>query len=296
MRQLTESGIIILYILEALFYAVVLLLISFGLNLSYGVMRFLNISHGGFISISGYIAAIIIVNYTSVLGVYVTLVALISAVVAAVTISIILEPLIFRPSYFMKEEHQLIITFGLLLVLEDLTRIVWGSSPIPAREPVILAGNIAIYDIHYPLYNFAVIAAGSVAALFLWYAIYSTKWGKILRAFSSDPDVANAIGVNTWKIFKQVLIASASLAGIAGSIIIPITTATPGIGFEMLLLALLVIVIGGLGNIKGAFIGSILTSAIRTVVVVLFPRTELVILYIIAAAILIIKPKGLAST
>ncbi|MEM4287537.1 MAG: branched-chain amino acid ABC transporter permease [Candidatus Caldarchaeum sp.] len=291
-----EPAVIVLHALETFFYAVVLLLISFGLNLSYGVTKLLNISHGGLISISGYVAAAIIVSYTSMLGIYAALMAAAIAVLAAVLISFVLEPLVFRPSYLLREEHQLIITFGLLLVLEDLTRIIWGSSPIPAREPVILIGNVKILSISYPFYNVAVIIAGSLIALALWFTIHSTRWGKIVRAFSSDPETANAIGVNTWKIFKQVILFSASLAGLAGGIIIPITTATPGIGFEMLLLALLVIVIGGLGSIKGAFIGSILTSAIRTVVVLLFPKTELVILYGIAAVILIIKPKGLASS
>lgn len=293
---MTELDVIILYALETFFYAVVLLLISFGLNLSYGVMKFLNISHGGFISISGYVAATIIVNYSSMLGIYAALIAVMLAMLATISMSILLEPLVLRPSYFLKEEYQLITTFGLLLMLEDLTRIIWGSSSVPAREPVILMGNITILNIYYPLYNFTVIVAGSVIALALWFIVHSTKWGKILRAFSSDREMANAIGVNTWKIFKQVLLASAALAGLAGSVIIPIITATPGIGFEMLLLALLVIVIGGLGSIKGSFIGSILTSSVRTLLIILFPKTELVILYGIAAVILIIKPKGLASS
>ncbi|MEM3111011.1 MAG: hypothetical protein QXG41_07615, partial [Candidatus Caldarchaeum sp.] len=150
-----EPAVIVLHALETFFYAVVLLLISFGLNLSYGVTKLLNISHGGLISISGYVAAAIIVSYTSMLGIYAALMAAAIAVLAAVLISFVLEPLVFRPSYLLREEHQLIITFGLLLVLEDLTRIIWGSSPIPAREPVILIGNVKILSISYPFYNVA---------------------------------------------------------------------------------------------------------------------------------------------
>ncbi|HIQ29849.1 MAG TPA: branched-chain amino acid ABC transporter permease, partial [Candidatus Caldiarchaeum subterraneum] len=154
-------------------------------------------------------------------------------------------------------------------------------------------GSIEITRITYPVYNLVIILAGFITALTLWIYITKTKTGVVMRAVASDYEMALALGVNIRKVYMQTFIIASAIAGFAGAIIVPTSAAVLGMSIEILILAFVVIVIGGLGSIKGAFLGSLLVGLTRVIGVTYFPKIELVILYAVAAIILIIRPRGL---
>jgi len=288
-----SSDLIVLYLLNMLFYASMLFMISSGLNLIYGVMRILNIAHGAFYAFGAYagawVVSFMLVDYYPLLFLVFPLVG----TLAAVIVSSMLESTLINPVYRRREEYQLLLTFGILLILEDSLKAIWGSTPLSAVEPFRVLGSIEITRITYPVYNLVIILAGFITALTLWIYITKTKTGVVMRAVASDYEMALALGVNIRKVYMQTFIIASAIAGFAGAIIVPTSAAVLGMSIEILILAFVVIVIGGLGSIKGAFLGSLLVGLTRVIGVTYFPKIELVILYAVAAIILIIRPRGL---
>ncbi|RMF88144.1 MAG: branched-chain amino acid ABC transporter permease [Nitrospinota bacterium] len=195
--------------------------------------------------------------------------------------------------YKRPEEYQLLITFGLLLILEDVMRLLWGSHPISATELWSSLRSSTILGSMYPNYNLLVIVAGLVAAVLLWAFIYRTKFGVMLRATSQDMRMASALGVNVKRVYVQAFALGCFMAGLGGALIVPIQTAVLGMGIDALILAFVVVVVGGLGSLEGALIGALIVGFVRTIGIMFFPEIELAILYLIAAIVLLIKPTGL---
>jgi branched-subunit amino acid ABC-type transport system permease component len=154
-------------------------------------------------------------------------------------------------------------------------------------------GTIPVMGLRYPVYNLLVIAIGAGAALFLWAFIYRTRFGVILRATSQDMRMASALGLNVKRVYVQAFALGCFMAGLGGAIVVPAQAAQLGIGVDALVLAFVVVVIGGLGSLEGALIGALLVSFVRTAGVQFFPEIELAVLYLIAAAVLLIRPTGL---
>src|SRR5919201_1819638 len=168
-----------------------------------------------------------------------------AAVVALV--GFIIEPLLLRPFYRRAEEYQLLVTFGLLLILEDVIRFLWGGMPLSADTVMDAVPIIRIGGLVYPGYNLVVIAIGAVAALVLWAVIYRTKFGVMLRATSQDRRMASALGLNVALVYVSAFAIGCFMAGLGGGIIVPTQTAGLGMGIDALILAFVVVVIGGLG-------------------------------------------------
>jgi len=205
----------------------------------------------------------------------------------------VIEPLLLRPFYRRAEEYQLLVTFGLLLILEDVIRLLWGGSPLSA-EPVMDALPIVrIAGLIYPAYNLFVIGIGVVAALLLWVVIYRTKFGVMLRATSQDRRMASALGINVGLVYMSAFAIGCFMAGLGGAIIVPSQAAVLGMGFDALILAFVVVVIGGLGSLQGALVGALIVSFVRTAGIQFFSEVELAVLYLIAAVVLLVKPTGL---
>ena len=203
----------------------------------------------------------------------------------------VIEPLLLRPFYRRAEEYQLLVTFGLLLILEDVIRLLWGGLPLSA-EPVMDALPIVrIAGLIYPGYNLVVIGIGVVAALLLWVGIYRTEFGVMLRATSQDRRMASALGINVGLVYMSAFAIGCFMAGLGGAIIVK--AAVLGMGFDALILAFVVVVIGGLGSLQGALVGALIVSFVRTAGIQFFSEVELAVLYLIAAVVLLVKPTGL---
>jgi len=280
--------------LNALLYSSVLFLIAGGLSLIYGVMRILNLAHGSLYAIGAYVTAWSIGAAAAAGAPNAVLLLLLPAgAIAAAAVGAVLEPTLLRPFYKRPEEYQLLVTFGLLMILEDMLHVIWGPNPLSAGTVYQYFGSVTIGPARYPTYNLAVIVVGIIAALFLWAFIYRTRFGVVLRATSQNMRMASALGVNVNRIYIQAFTIGCFMAGLGGAIVVPGQSAVLGMGVDALILAFVVVVIGGLGSLEGAFAGALIVGFVREAGVALFPEVELAVLYLIAAIVLFVRPAGL---
>jgi len=290
-------AILTIQILNSLLYASVLFLIAAGLSLIFGVMRIVNLAHGSLYAVGAYVTAWLVgtgIAHGVPLGwLFLTLPC---GALAVALLGIVIEPLLLRPFYTRAEEYQLLVTFGLLQILEDLMRLVWGGTPLSADTLMDVLPIIKIGGLNYPTYDLLVIAIGIVAAVVLWAAIYHTKFGVLLRATSQDRRMASALGLNVGLVYVVAFGIGCFMAGLGGAIVVPTQAAVLGMGVDALVIAFVVVVIGGLGSLKGALVGAIIVSFVRTAGIQFFPELELAALYVIAAGVLLVRPTGLFGT
>ncbi|HWE22646.1 MAG TPA: branched-chain amino acid ABC transporter permease, partial [Myxococcales bacterium] len=213
--------------------------------------------------------------------------------VGAAALGAVLEPTLLRPFYRRPEEYQLLVTFGLLMLLEDLMRFVWGPYPISATSLFEKLGSAQVGEFIYPRYNLLVIAIGGFAAFFLWAFIYRTRFGVVLRATAQDMRRASAVGVNVNLVYVEAFTIGCFMAGLGGAIVVPSQSAVLGMGVDALVLAFIVVVIGGLGSLEGALAGALIVGIVREIGISVFPEIELAVLYLIAAIVLLVRPAGL---
>ncbi len=285
--------IFVIQVLNSFFYASVLFLLAAGLSLIFGVMGIVNLAHGSLYALGAYVTAWTVTSVGGDLPLIVLLLLLPVGAVAVAVVGLALEPTLIRPLYKRPEEYQLLVTFGLLLVLDDVMRLLFGGVPLTAGTVMDKMGSIPVGGFFYPTYNFLVIMIGALAALCLWAFIYRTRFGVLLRATSQDMRMASALGINTGRVYVQAFGIGCFMAGLGGAIVVPTQAAVLGMGIDNLILAFVVVVIGGLGSLKGALIGALVVSFVRTIMVQFFPEMELAVLYLIAAGVLLVRPTGL---
>ena len=287
-------SILIIQILNSLFYASVLFLIAAGLSLIFGVMRIVNMAHGTLYGIGAFVTAWLVGQLVAA-GVPVWLAFLCIPAGAAVValIGAVIEPLLLRPFYRRAEEYQLLVTFGLLLILEDAIRFLWGGLPLTADAVMDAVPSMHIGGFIYPGYYLIVIGIGIVAALGLWLVIYRTRFGVLLRATSQDRRMASALGLNVGLVYVSAFAIGCFMAGLGGAVIVPSQAAVLGMGIDALILAFVVVVIGGLGSLQGALVGALIVSFVRTLMIQFAPEIELAVLSRIAAGVLLVRPTGL---
>lgn len=289
-------GIFVVQVLNSLFYASVLFLIASGLTLIFGVMRIINLAHGTLYAIGAYITAWLVGHAVAggftLHGLMFFLLLPLGAVGVGV-FGALIEPTLLRPFYQRAEEYQLLVTFGLLLILEDGVRFIWGGVPLSADKVADALPSVKILGFLYPAYNFIVIAVGIVAVLALWGFVYRTRFGVLLRATAQDRRMASALGLDVRRIYLLAFTIGCFMAGIGGAIVVPSQAAVLGMGIDALVVAFIVVVIGGMGSLKGALVGALIVSFFRTIGVQFFPEEELAFLYLLAGIVLVVRPTGL---
>jgi branched-subunit amino acid ABC-type transport system permease component len=292
--------ILIIQVLNTVFQAASLFLIAAGLSLIYGVMRIVNLAHGNFYAFGAYVSAWAVGGLIAVaagrgfnLGLVGQLLVLPVGAFAVAALGAVIEPTLLRPLYRRPEEYILLITFGLLMVIEDVLKLVFGGNPLTAGTIMEGMGSFRIGSSLYPTYNLVVIAIGLMAAVGLWLFIYRTRFGVILRATSQDRRMASALGLNVGRVYVQAFAIGCFMAGLGGAVVVPAQAAVLGMGVDALILAFVVVVIGGLGSLEGALVGALIVSGVRTAGIQFFPEIELAVLYLIAAAVLLVRPTGL---
>ena len=286
---------LLIHILNSLLYASVMFLIAGGLSLIYGVMRIVNLAHGNLYAFGAYATAWAVgraLGGATTANPALYLLIPVGAVAAA-ALGAVLEPTLLRPLYKRAEEYQLLITFGLLLILEDVMRLIWGPYPLSVSALYEGLGSLAIGESIYPTYNLVVIVIGAVAAVGLWAFIYRTQFGVVLRATSQNMRMASALGVNVNRVYIEAFTLGCFMAGLGGAVIVPQQGAVLGMGVDALILAFVVVVIGGLGSLEGALVGALMVGIVRELGITFFPEVELAVLYLMAAVVLLIRPAGL---
>jgi branched-chain amino acid transport system permease protein len=245
--------------LNGLQLGVILFLIAAGLTLVFGVMDFINLAHGAQYMIGAYLAATFIAWSGSFW------IGLVLSLPAALAVGLVLEVAIYRRLYGRDPLDQILATFGLILFIDEAVKTIWGASPLSVDAPDALAGGLLIMPgLLYPIYRLALIGVGLAVALVLYLIVNHTRLGMRVRAGASNAAMISALGVDINRLFSFVFGFGAMLAGFAGALIAPILSVEPAMGDSVLILAFVVIVIGGVGSIRGAFLGALLVGVIDT--------------------------------
>jgi branched-chain amino acid transport system permease protein len=288
-----------IYVLDTLFYSSLLFLIIAGLNLIYGILRVVNLAHASLFTLGAYATAWITTSLIvprlgeNLLALMVL--PLVLGVILVILVSLTLVTPLLRYSQGRGDAFQLIVTFGLLIIFEDLFKLAWGPHPVSAYNLFFQMGFVDIAGLRYPVYKLYVILLTAILALALWYVTYRTAFGLVLRASSMDPHMATALGLNTSRLLIIVIVLASALAGLGGSLYIPVASVQLGVSTEFLVIAFVGMVIGGLGSFVGAVAGSLIVSGLRTLTLIVFPELELVVLYLVAVIVLLWRPEGIGG-
>ena len=277
-------------VLSALRQAAFLFLISSGLTLVFGVLNILNFAHGSLYMLGAYFIYALTLHLTGPAG---FVIALLAAPLGVALVAVVIETGLLRRIYVQEEIYQLLLTYSLVLIIDDLAKIVFGPEYKSIPKPDAISGAVTIFGGVVPVYTLVVLVLAPMMALVLWYLLYKTRTGKIVRATSSDREMADALGINMSALFTLVFAFGAVLAGFGGALAGPARTVFPGVGTEVIIESFVVVVIGGLGNLWGALIGSILIGTLETVGIIVFPEFEMALIYLLMVAILVVRPWGL---
>ncbi|WP_075219032.1 branched-chain amino acid ABC transporter permease [Acuticoccus yangtzensis] len=299
------TNLLLLQALNGLQFGILLFLVAAGLTLIFGIMDLINLAHGVLYMVGAYLTA----TFTSLTGDF--FIGLALALPAALLFGIVLERLIFSQLYDRDHLEQVLATFGLILILNEGVKMIWGAAPLSVPIPDILSGSVPLIGpMRFPVFRIVIIAAGLVTALGLWFLVARTRIGMLLRAGATNAPMVSALGVDVKRLFMLVFGLGAMLAGFAGAMVAPILSVEPGMGNNILILTFVVIVIGGVGSIRGAFVAAILVGVVDTVGRTFGPiilrslmdpsaasqtgRTLApMLIYILMAAVLFARPSGL---
>ncbi len=283
----------LIYALNGLYFAAFLFLTSLGLSIILGVMGILNLAHGSLYAVGGFMAAYLIALMAHQPVALTLLAAAVGGVLLAGAVGLVLETTLLKHMYRRALEYQLLITFGILLLIEDLIKLVFGGESRYASAPFDAMGSVQILGHTYPVYFLFVMAATAVVGAFIWWLMVKTRLGIMLRAIEQDRDMAEAMGIPMRRLTVVAFVLGAGLAGLAGALVVPTTPAVLGMGMEPLIMAFIVVVVGGLGSLKGALLGSLIVGLTRPFTVAFFAEMEMPLLFLIAVVILVIRPEGL---
>jgi len=282
-------------IFDGLNYAATLFLISVGLTLVYGVLRILNISHGGIYALGAYMATWLALWFLGVgLPAYLSYFMLLAgAVIIGLVTGPIIERLFLRRIYGSDQHIQLLLTFSILLILDDSLKLIWGMQPMFVSEPYTLLGQFSVAGIAYSWYHFLLIGVSVVFGGGLVWLTRGTRFGKLVVSVINDREVSLAIGINVNRIYTLAFTLGALAAAIGGAFIAPTISVAPGFALEVVVLSFAVIAIGGMGSLEGAALGAVIVGLSRALAIHLVPELELVVIYLIMVLVLALRPAGI---
>jgi branched-chain amino acid transport system permease protein len=280
-------------VLGGTFHAAILFLVAAGLQLVFGVQKIVNLACGSFYALGAYFG-ITAVGLALKLGMP-PLLFFPVLVVAGLGIGLVGLPIerVLRTIYRRDESYQLLITFGFLLMFQDVFRFVWGATPRSMDNVYMAYGTAHVLGVRVPTYNLLVIAASLVIAAALGLFLERTKTGRIVRATAENRDMAEGLGVNASKIFTLVFTVGCMLGTVGGALVVPSSAASLDMAVELVVEAFAVVVIGGLGSMRGALVGALIVGLMRAAAISLVPEMEMLSVYLVVVAALIFKPAGL---
>jgi branched-chain amino acid transport system permease protein len=276
--------------INGIVFGMLLFLLAAGLTLMLGTMRIVNLAHGSFYLLGGYI------GYTVAQRTHSFLLACLAGLLSIAILGVLTYKTILEKRFAKETLAQVLLTFGMLLIISDVCRWIWGGNPLAIPKPEMLQGTIYLGSIVVPLYRLAVISIGLVILLFLWWFQEKTKYGAIVRAGVDDAEMAQGIGVNISLVKTLVFSMGALLAGLAGVIGGPFVGLSVGLDIDILLLAIVVVIIGGMGSLRGALVGALLIGLIDSFGKSLLPELSIFTLFAAMVVVLALKPSGLFGT
>ncbi len=283
-----DLGTFLIQLLNSVQYGLLLFMLAAGLTLIFGIMGVVNLAHGSFYMLGAYVAW----SLATLTGSF-TL-AILLGVVLSVIFGLALEWLLFRHFYQRSHLDQVLLTFGLIYIFEETRSIIWGDDVHGVNIPTALSASIPLTDnLSYPVYRLFMSGVCIVLAIGLYLLISKTKLGMKIRAGAFNSDMAQALGVNVKRIQMIVFALGVALAAVAGMIAAPIASVYPNMGSSVLIMCFVVVVIGGIGSVRGALIAALLVGLVDTFGKVLFPSVASMLVYVLMALVLLFKPEGL---
>jgi branched-chain amino acid transport system permease protein len=280
---------------DGLTYASWLFIVALGLTLVFGVLKILNVAHGSFYALGAYAAASFVAWGASLK--WAPGFSLVAMLLAAVAVAAVVAPLtergLLRFFYGRDEVLLVLVTYAMFLILEDVTKLIWGTNPHFVSEPYALFGNVDLGVQTYVGYDFAMLALAIVVGLAVWWGLNRTRQGKIVLAVIHSAEVASSMGVNVSRVYMLAFTIGIFLAAIGGAFTAPMISVSPGISVGVIIVSFAVVIIGGLGSIEGAAIGALFVGLARSLAVHLAPVAELFSIYLVMAIVLMFRPEGL---
>lgn len=282
-------------LIDGLTYASWLFIVALGLTLVFGVLKILNIAHGSFYALGAYAAASFVGWAASLkLAPGFSLVAmLLAAVAVAALVAPLTERGLLRFFYGRDEVLLVLVTYAMFLILEDVTKLVWGANPYYVSEPYGLFGSIDIGQQTYVGYDFLLVVLAVLIGGAVWWGLNRTRHGKIVLAVIHSPEVASSMGVNVSRVYMLSFAIGIFLAAIGGAFTAPMISVQPGVSVGVIIVSFAVVIIGGLGSIEGAAVGALIVGLARSTAVHVAPVAELFSIYIVMAIVLMFRPEGL---
>lgn len=280
--------LVLVQILNGLQYGLLIFLAASGLTLVFGILGVINLSHGSFYMLGAYLS----LTLTSWLGDI--FLALAAGIPLAFLFGAAIEWLFIRHLYARDHLQQVLLTFGLILIFNELQRILWGTQPHSVPIPSYLSGSIRLTEVlSYPVYRLAIAGICVLLALAMMFVIQRTRVGRMIRAGESNREMVEVLGIDSRLLYRFVFAAGVALAAATGIVAAPVETVYPGIGERVLIISFVVVVIGGIGSIKGAFVGALLIGLADAFGKVFLPQFASFVVYALMAAVLVVRPGGL---
>jgi branched-subunit amino acid ABC-type transport system permease component len=273
--------------LNGLSYGVLLFLLSVGLTLIFGMLDVINLAHGSFYMLGAY-AGLATLAVTGNFWL-----AVLAAPLAVGLIGALMERVCLRSLYRRSPLDQVLLTFGLIYLFEDLVKWIWGGKIRSIPPPEVFSGSVSFFGATVPSYRLFMIVFGLAMAMVLWLLIERTRLGAIIRAGVFDAEMSAGMGINIDRVFTGVFAFGAALGGLSGVIAGPIQSASPPMGAGILIPALIVVVVGGLGSLKGSLVGSLIIGQAETFGKAWLPGSSMVIIYVVMALVVLFRPQGL---
>jgi branched-chain amino acid transport system permease protein len=286
-------------LIDGLTYASWLFIVALGLTLVFGVLKILNIAHGSFYALGAYAAASF-VGWVSVLKVsppLTVLLMLVTLFVAALAVAALVAPLtergLLRFFYGRDEVLLVLVTYAMFLILEDVTKLIWGANPYYVSEPYAMFGNVEIGTQVYVGYDFMLVGLAFVTGIAVWWGLNRTRLGKLVLVLIHSEEVASSMGINVSRVYMLTFTVGIFLAAMGGAFTAPMISVQPGVSVGVIIVSFAVVIIGGLGSIEGAAIGALIVGLARSFAVHMVPSAELFSIYIVMAVVLVFRPEGL---
>lgn len=288
---LTNGSLIMIQVMSGLSVGMFLFLVSVGMSLIFGVTRVVNLAHGSLYMVGAYL----LVSLVELLpdqwwGFWV---ALLLAPLGVALLGGVIEVALLRRVYHRDPLMQLILTFGLILVIGTLVLLVWGPDNKSVQRPDLLDGSVMLFGQFFPSYYLLVLVLAPLVAIGMWLVFYRTRWGMLIRAATVDREMLGALGVNVAALYTQVFMFGSWLAGFGGALAAPTVAVALGMDSDVLTNAFVVVVVGGLGSFAGSFISALLVGLLQSFGILIFPSISIVLLFAVMAIVLIVRPWGL---
>ena len=288
-------ALLLTILVDGLTYASWLFIVALGLTLVFGILKILNVAHGSFYALGAYAAASMVGWFASMqLAPAFSIVAmLLAAVVVAALVAPLCERGLLRMFYGRDEVLLVLVTFALFLIMEDLTKQIWGVNPLYVADPYMLFGMVEIGTLAYVGYDFMLVLVAVIVGVSVWWGLNRTRFGKLVLAVIHNEEIAASMGVNVSRIYTVAFSVGIFLAALGGAFTAPMISVQPGVSVGVIIISFAVVIIGGLGSIPGAAVGALIVGLARSAAVHLWPVAELFSIYLVMAIVLMFRPEGL---